>query len=191
VTRKRPFAARKVVLDEDQINYFLTGTDFCFFWEPEERERDWKAVREEILANWVRKHPGTRPWAWWRYDAPRWTRIWGAWFDGTLPEPRKRLGGIGTPNFESLNVVPSLPFGIPDSWVSPFDVEYYNGRAKNIHGNRIGEEHKEGDFPHDSIDPDDPPVFESQASYLKRHGLLLPGEEERLTDADYELESVR
>jgi hypothetical protein len=31
----------------------------------------------------------------------------------------------------------------------------------------------------DSLDPEDPPQFESQASYLKRHGLLLPGEERR------------
>jgi hypothetical protein len=26
------------------------------------------------------------------------------------------------------------------------------------------------------VDPDDPPVFETQADYLRRHGLLLSGE---------------
>jgi hypothetical protein len=33
-------------------------------------------------------------------------------------------------------------------------------------------------------DPDDPPVQESQASYLRRLGLLSPGEERRLKKAD-------
>jgi hypothetical protein len=37
------------------------------------------------------------------------------------------------------------------------------------------------------IDEDDLPIFESQASYLRRHGLLLAGEERR---CDFEPESV-
>jgi hypothetical protein len=39
-----------------------------------------------------------------------------------------------------------------------------------------------------AIDPNDPPTFESQAAYLKRHGLLLAGEERRLKKADWEPE---
>jgi hypothetical protein len=37
------------------------------------------------------------------------------------------------------------------------------------------------------IDEDDPPTFENQAAYLKRHGLLLAGEERR---ADFEPDAV-
>ena len=37
------------------------------------------------------------------------------------------------------------------------------------------------------VDEDDPCVFESQASYLKRHGLFLTGEEKR---RDFEPETV-
>ncbi|HEX9544401.1 MAG TPA: hypothetical protein VF955_04405, partial [Pyrinomonadaceae bacterium] len=37
------------------------------------------------------------------------------------------------------------------------------------------------------VDKDDPPTFESQASYLKRHGMLMAGEERR---ADFESETV-
>jgi len=33
------------------------------------------------------------------------------------------------------------------------------------------------------LDGDDPPVFESQAAYLKRHGLLLVCEEQRMQEA--------
>lgn len=39
-------------------------------------------------------------------------------------------------------------------------------------------------------DPSDPPRFESQAAYLRRIGLLLPGEARRLKPADYEPETI-
>jgi hypothetical protein len=38
----------------------------------------WAAHRDELLAEWVRDHPGSRPWGWWRWDAR---------------EPRGQLGG--------------------------------------------------------------------------------------------------
>lgn len=40
------------------------------------------------------------------------------------------------------------------------------------------------------IDPSGLPLFESQAAYLRRLGLLLPGEARRLKPADYEPETV-
>jgi hypothetical protein len=40
-------------------------------------------------------------------------------------------------------------------------------------------------------DPADPPMVESQAAYLRRHGLFLPGEARRLSAADYVPELVR
>lgn len=30
----------------------------------------WHAVRKEVLPAWIAAHPGTRPLAWWRYEAP-------------------------------------------------------------------------------------------------------------------------
>lgn len=30
----------------------------------------WKSHRDDILAEYVAKHPGTRPTLWWKYDAP-------------------------------------------------------------------------------------------------------------------------
>ena len=153
--------------------------------------RVWKKLREEILRAWIEEHPGSRPWAWWRFEAPRWGKKFRAWFDGTLPEPRRRLGGKGTPKFEALAVVPALPFGIPDFWVTDFDVSYYNGNARDIDGNPIGEEYSEGHFKGEAIDPADPPVFESEASYLRRHKLFLPGEEERIPPETWEPEAIR
>ena len=36
------------------------------------------------------------------------------------------------------------------------------------------------------IDPRDPPAYESQAAYLRRHGLLAPSESRRLRAADFD-----
>ena len=30
----------------------------------------WRACRDEVVAGWIRKHAGSRPFAWWRFDAP-------------------------------------------------------------------------------------------------------------------------
>ena len=49
-------------------------------------------------------------------------------------------------------------------------------------------EYKEGDFLYEALDPNDPPVYESEATYLKRHGLLIGGEEER---ADFTPETIQ
>jgi hypothetical protein len=148
----------------------------------------WEACRDEVLADWIREHPGTRPSCWWRFDAPRWLDDGhpGWYFHNKLPEPRRRLGGVGTPSYEVLRYVPSFRFGLPDRWVEPSQVEYYNGRSKDIHGTPIGTQYSEGHFSGVAIDWSDPPRFESQAAYLNRHGLLAPAERRRLTPADFE-----
>jgi hypothetical protein len=30
----------------------------------------WEDVRADLLPDWIRQHPGTRPFAWWRDEAP-------------------------------------------------------------------------------------------------------------------------
>lgn len=154
----------------------------------EDGRRVWAAARPEILPAWIDAHPGTRPYAWWKFDAPRWqaddmperVRSTGAFWMGRLCEPRRRLGGVGAWVSEHLNIVPELPFGIPDHWVSAWQVAYYNGRAVDVHGVPIGKNYHEGHFTGVAVDPADPPVFESQATYLQRHGLLTPAELRRV-----------
>jgi hypothetical protein len=29
----------------------------------------WRAHRDELLADWIREHAGSRPWSWWRWEA--------------------------------------------------------------------------------------------------------------------------
>jgi len=90
----------------------------------------WGLMKDEILEDWAREQPGTRPRAWWEYNSK---------------EPRRRLGGTGEPDHGG-----NLQWGLPRFW------------TPNLRGV--------------AIDPEDPPRFESEAAYLKRCGLLLPGE---------------
>lgn len=40
-------------------------------FENEDAVREyWQAYREDLLAEWVERNPGSRPPAWWRFDAP-------------------------------------------------------------------------------------------------------------------------
>src|ERR1700676_4516124 len=47
----------------------------------------------------------------------------GCYYDGKLPQPRKRTGGTGTPAHEVQAVVPSFEYGLPAVWVG-LDEEY-------------------------------------------------------------------
>lgn len=135
----------------------------------------WQDHRAELLAEFVAEHPGSCPWAWWRFEAP---------------EPRRRLGGIGTPAAEVLAYAPEIRCGIPSRWVSEQDVAYYTGRAVDVHGCPIGQEFRGHDFRGVAIDPDDPPRFESEAAFLDRHGLLSAAERLRLPADAFEPELV-
>ncbi|CAM5276990.1 hypothetical protein [Rhodanobacter lindaniclasticus] len=107
----------------------------------------WEEHRAGILADWIAAHPGTRPYCWWRFDAPRATASTAGRYAGTatgakMIEPRLLLSGFGKPLHEAMNYGPSYAYGIP---------KWYG-------------------------DPDNPPTFETQHAYLKRHGLLERGE---------------
>ena len=167
--------------------------DFAFhLLDDEYLKRTWVEHRRALLAIWLEDHPGTRPQIWWRLDAPReppGTRP-GCYDDGKLELPRERLGGVGTPELEVFNVATDYWLGIPRSWVEAEDVELYSGTAKDVHGEIIMPEYIGNDFRGVAIDPADPPIYESQAAYLKRHGLFLPGEERRLPADAYAPELV-
>ena len=140
------------VINEGRIKRFFINEEI--HWP-----KLWELHRDQILSEWAAKYPGTRPFAWWEFDAPRQPigTYPGCYFDGGLPAPRLKLKGAGTPNHEALNYVPSFCFGLPATG-------------------------------YEALDPNDPPVYESEATYLKRHGLLIEGEEER---ADFTPETIQ
>lgn len=110
----------------------------------------WTAHRAWILEQWITARPGSRPFGWWKYEAP---------------EPRRRLGGVGT---LSNDRHPLLELGIPTHWqiARPASVDRRE------------------------LDPSDPPRYESQAAYLDRLGLLSADERRRLDATAYEDERV-
>lgn len=136
--RKRTSVRKKQdqTVPDWQINYLLYGTEtpsleFHFGWNPLEV---WQGIREEVLPMWLKDHPGTRPAAWWDFEAPK--------------DHRRQVGGSGYPDADS-----TLLKGIPSEWYG--------------------------------VDHSDLPQIESQATFLKRHGLLSKAELSRLTDDDF------
>lgn len=137
---------------EPGVNRFL---QFC----TAKIEAAWEKIGESITRDYIKSNPGKRPWAWWEWSAPRWDDPFDdCWYHGTLPAPRQRIGGTGKPSFECIGDGPSFSFGLPDSWPTAVSAEM--GLCEP------------GDVP----DPDNPPTFESQASYLERHDLLTASE---------------
>jgi hypothetical protein len=116
----------------------------------------WGRARGEVITGWTKDHDGTRPRAWWRFDAPRQLlgTHGGCFYDGKLPQPRKQISGAGCDASAISAYMPSYKSGLPTSWAG----------------------FEEGDRP----------VFESQPAFLQRHNLLTAGELRVLTAGDYE-----
>jgi len=156
----RPEEAKK--LDSD-----VTWLEFA---NDAKLKKAWDRVRDRVLRDWKEKYPGTRPSAWWRLDAPRakaGTFVNSSGFDldpkGELPEPRRKLSGKGRPAWEVIALAPNLEYGLPLDWTVADSAE---GAVKDF-------------LMEGSVDSDDPPHYESQASYLRRHGLLTSEEANR------------
>lgn len=155
---------------EDQLAWLRGGsggaweTDWRFFGDgPEPAPAQlWAAHRDWVLAEYATEHPGTRPERWWVFDAP---------------EPRRRVGGVGTPMRPRLGGgSPALHLGVPDEWITEAELRTYALMSSPL------------DVP--ALDPADPPRYESEAAYLERLGLLLPGERRRLSPDDFEPVSI-
>ena len=154
--------------------------------------KDWEKHKTQILDDFIEKNPGRRPFCWWKFSAPRWSRpYWADLFPGEFPEPRQRVGGIGTEIYEVLNIKPRFYFGIPIDFVDQWTADFYNGRLEHLKKDTfLKYDYKEGHFAGIGLDVNDPPQYEAEATYLKRHSLLLKSEEKRLRKADFEPVSV-
>jgi hypothetical protein len=170
--RRRVDKRREAVTDEHEA--WLHGDDKrsgCLRYSPhDDLTALWANHSERIVAAHVADHPGTRPTRWWQYEAV---------------EPRRRLGGIGTPASDVLAYVPTFSFGLPSIWISRWQVKYYSGIAVDVHGRPTGDRIPTNSFKGVAIDSNNPPTFESQAAYLTRHNLMLAGEERRLKTVDW------
>jgi hypothetical protein len=138
VSKGREKALNLWFLDErERAKQLDPAGGWWFFCYRGGEQKAWGELREQILGEWIAKHPGTRPRAFWVYDAPR------SASDPDEPEQRRQVGGAGRPACAGSG------FGLPLGW--------------------------------EDFDASNPPVFESEASYLERHG-LLSAEEKRRAD---------
>jgi hypothetical protein len=120
----------------------------------------WTAYRELILTEYIRQNPGRRPSWWWLFDeqCPRLTS-----FDvESLGWPKNASWLVTTPQPRRRVGGVGIPHGLP---VDGYVPEFHCGISENWI----------------SIDPADPPRFESQAAYLNRHGLLTGTEKKYLS----------
>ncbi|MEQ1955970.1 hypothetical protein [Mesorhizobium sp. CN2-181] len=166
---KRRRSKRRAEGLPEEVEAHLLGDPehrYLFFYDDHEIRFMWDDFRDVLLGDWIAEHPGTRPWAWWKYD--------------TL-ENRLRIGGKGTATHDALAAVAArFEMGLPAcGYVDRFLHDYYNGVAVDIRGNWIVNGYKPGDFVAEVYDPADPPTFESEVEYLARLGLLFDGEAAR------------
>ncbi len=137
------------------------------FSAKEKRLQAWERHRNVLLAEWVAKHPGSRPAIWWELDAPEMSaedrqRHGLEKWPGRIAEPRVQLSG------DEVDVGPDvdedgLPSGIGHVGIDPKT------------GQRVIKV---------------PIIFESQAAYLRRHKLFLPGEEKRCPRSAFQPEAI-
>lgn len=64
--------------------------------------------------------------------------------------------------------MPRFDCGIPVDWITAEDLRVW----PSLEGKAV------------AFDPADPPLYEAQAEYLRRHRLFAPGERRRLRRAD-------
>jgi hypothetical protein len=109
-------------LNWQQKYYLIVGHDlFGDAFENEEHfERAWFEHREDFLNYFIPRHPGTRPYAWWKLESS---------------EPRRPLSDVaGQQLAEIKNLSNDLPtwcrelsFGMPSVWPE----EYWNKMGEN------------------------------------------------------------
>ena len=143
-------------LSESIIKFFDTGScepmTFDLFLSKKEQSEKYEIYKNKgFLDEFIKKNPGKRPYVWW---------------DEATERHRTRTGGIGSPNFESFNYVPSYSFGVPDEFLTQEEADFYASQGSTLLG-----------VP---LDPDDPPQYETQTEYLRRHTLLCSWELKRI-----------
>src|SRR5438045_3025684 len=157
-TRQRSNFTKRQALDAD-AQAWLRGMPCGFFEFQDDAalEALWSEHGGDIVEEHVEESPGTRPSRWWEFDAPRSKR-------GTYPG-RFYDGQLCEPRLRVGGI------GTP-AYECRAVVPSFSYGLPDIW---VG------------IDEDDPPIFESQAAYLKRHGLFLVGEGRR---SSFEPETV-
>ena len=83
----------------------------------------WAQLRSQILPNFIREHPGTRPFGWWEFDAPSY---------------RIQLNDVGSIDDRHAGTIYARGgFGIPRLYLHPGDQPIFESQVDFLR--RIGE----------------------------------------------------
>jgi hypothetical protein len=182
---KRRLAKRRTALTVHEAGELLgQETSYGFAQSRGDMRAAWEDHRDDLLRYWVfgdpsgcsalddmaRRSDASRRWLEFFTDVREGghpgTRPWMWW---CLDAPTAGVSGIDD---DGKLIAPPWPDAPPGP-----DRNTRCGFPHLAYDNQIS----------DALRYSDPlPLFESEAAYLKRHGLLLPGELERLTTADFE-----
>jgi len=125
---------------------------FVLLNDPQVLRKLWNEYKPEILPRYIEKCPGRRPSLWWDFSAPQVRVSWPGVSE--LSEPRQKISGFCfLPWDNGKSLKPRYFKGVPVV-SGVFDI----------------------------YDINDPAYFESEAQYLKRHGLLSKVEAEQLNN---------
>lgn len=126
---------RRAKLTDAHIQQLLSGFDLIGTAFGDDRskpcDRDamreaWEALRDELLQEWIAEKPGSRPWAWWTFDAPERRRRIGTWRvrDGAAKDPITRQ--FADTDYELVEDGKPHPFDIPErqAYVRDWAAEY-------------------------------------------------------------------
>ena len=104
-------------LTRDRLQYLLQGYNFFgeAFVDDADAEKCWRDHGPKIMRSWIKSSPGSRPWAWWKFDATERRRC----TSGKHP--------FDEPDFESQRRkteldIAELRFGIPQ-YFSPEQIK--------------------------------------------------------------------
>jgi len=145
------------IIPDDLAPLGLDCLDFFYPRDDDDGQQvAWQEHKTAIMRTWIAKSPGSRCWAWWKFEAP---------------EIRRRIGGTGTCAHDTLSYKPEFEFGMPTHWTDKFDEKFcrkMKTKKKII-----------------AIDADDRPTYESEATYLRRLDLLSEAEMKKLKRSDF------
>jgi hypothetical protein len=69
-TRRRSPRRASSKLDAAQRSYLEYGIHMSQFDREDDVRQAWRQHRASILTDWIREHPGTRPYFWWEVERP-------------------------------------------------------------------------------------------------------------------------
>lgn len=133
-------------------HFYDFGLKYCDADDEEGQRELWLRLRRPILSEHIRRRPGTRPWAWWKWEAPEMRRTVG--LDCADPDHDDDCDGSHGCNGEDDGRLPAFEDpDLPAHWK-----KNYFGTPNAYDGFR----------------------YETEADYLDRLGLLTKAERRAL-----------